>query len=178
MKALTSAELVICVACMLAACLFIAGKPRGFIRAVGAIAALAALWALGVAVVDAVTTGAVSLPTTRGRARPVVPWPAAWAYFLGFVLFIAATSLPLLTRRDHPRRSSFVAVGAAGAVMGSVLALLSGKLSSGQGLLFLLGMGLLLGCIGWLRVKFGRWPAMLLWCAVVGCVVWKSQSGT
>jgi hypothetical protein len=69
------------------------------------VAASAVGWAIFEALGSAVRSGTVSLPGTRGRPRPVVPWSAAWAYFLGLSLLLLAVALPWLTRTNSTARA-------------------------------------------------------------------------
>lgn len=150
---------------------------RKFWLAWGAIVGLAALCALLVGVADAISVGTVSLPAHRGgRPRVVVPWPAAWAYFSGWVFAVAAAVLLGFITPDA-RQERLRGVGALCAVASFFLTAISTELSSLWRAGFMLAVATLFGLVLCVARRFGKWTAVAAWIGVVGCVVLSFAPG-
>ncbi|MFG6457478.1 hypothetical protein [Roseateles sp. BYS96W] len=139
----------------------------------GVVVGVAALWAMLVGISDAFNIGTVSLPGGRGHPRLVVPWPAAWAYFSGLLLAVAAAVL-LGGIRPGSGFDGLQGLGVLFAVASLLMLALSEQFSSLRRFGFMLAVASLLGLVLWAGHRFGKWTAMALWVAVVACVVWSS----
>ncbi len=140
----------------------------------GVVVGVAALWAMLVGISDAFNVGTVSLPGGGRRSpRLVVPWPAAWAYFSGLLLAVAAAVL-LGGIRPGSGVDGLHGLGVLFAVASLLMLALSEQFSSLRRFGFMLAVASLLGLVLWAGQRFGKWTAMGLWVAVVACVVWSS----
>lgn len=138
----------------------------------------AATWALGQAIWDAMETGLVSLPGRRGHPRPVVPWPAAWAYFLGTFCIAGA----LLFSRALPRESDKYAIYGFGATLitclGYLLFFLSYVLTSLTLIALFIGVATAGVVVIYVERKYGRAYAVVLAVASIAFFIWALQATT
>ena len=151
---------------------------RMFWTAFCVVVGIAATWAFGQAIWDAMQTGLVSLPGRRGHPRPVVPWPAAWAYFAGTFCIAAPLLLSRLLRRESDNYPLYGLGATVITCLGYLLFFLSYVLSSLT--LIALFIGATAAALGVVHVekKYGRAFALVLGIAFFVFFVWALRATT
>lgn len=137
--------------------------------AVVVLASLAVLGAATCALYDVLLfareTGLVAVaPRSRGAVREMVPWPRAWAYLSGLVMFIGAAVLGLVHQLTRVRVG-----GTALAVLalGTFLFMFSGLLVKPISAVALIGTGLGAPVALYYTMKTGRTSVLLWWAGML-----------
>jgi hypothetical protein len=127
------------------------------------------------AIAQAHSTGVVEVfPRARRLPRERVPWPQAWAYFLGALAFVVASVLWLF---HEFRRASVVLEIIAIYVVGVHLFMLSGNLASLAGTAGIVGLLFSIAAAFLVSHKFGRVAGLWFWAALVVSLLAFGLSG-
>lgn len=137
----------------------------------GIAASLPAIYGLLSTVYHAAAEGSVMV-FSIGRyetARSIVPWPQAWARFLGFAMLVSC-GLVWLGSKGDPRRWWF-AVGLS--ALGFPLVMFSSWFTTLRGTLMFTGIASVVALAYLLDDKYGRMAAASFLLVVVAVLVWR-----